>query len=548
MEVFHLSFGQILLMLIYLLGGLGIFMFGMKILGEGLEKTAGSKLKVLLQTVTRNRFLSVICGIVMTILIQSSTATTVMVVGFVNADMLTLTQAIGVIMGANIGTTVTPLLLSLEGLNLGLILAFVSFLLSWLPDNRALRTVREFSPIVMGIGLLFIGMSSMSSAMEPLREWEGFSIAIQSISNPLLGVLLGIILCIALNSSAACVGLLQVLAAEGLIPLRTAMFVLFGTNIGTCLTSVIAGSGTGTTARRTSIVHLLFNSIGTILFVTVACLVPFDQWIISLAGPDNLKLQIALTHIIFNISTTLVLLPCAGLLEKLACLLIKDKSAENSEMRLRYFDPRLTKTPPFAVAQLMRETERMGEMAIQNFHDAFSCFDVWDEELAAKVTEREDVLDYLNHEIGRCLTDVKGLDLNESDGKLVGALFHAINDMERVGDHAENILESGQMKHDEEVKFSAKVMAELNDMRDRVSSQLDNAMQLFHDPVKSAALLPGVEAGEEEIDQLTEALRAHHVERLKNKKCSAKNGMLYLDMLTNLERIGDHAENIATVR
>ena len=258
--------------------------------------------------------------------------------------------------------------------------------------------------------------------------------------------------------------------------------------------------------------------------------------------------EIALTHIIFNLSTTLVLLPCAGLLEKLAIALIKDKSSENSEMRLRYFDPRLTKTPPFAVAQLMRETERMGEMAIQNFHDAFACFDIWDDELAAKVTEREDVLDFLNREIGRCLTEVKGLDLNESDGKLVGSLFHAINDMERVGDHALNILESGQMKHDEEVKFSGKVMAELNDMRSRVSSQLEGAMDIFRDPARSAALLPGIEAGEEEIDQLTEALRAHHVERLKNKKCSAKNGMLYLDMLTNLERIGDHAENIATVR
>ena len=543
-----ISVGEILLMLVYLLGGLGIFMFGMKILGEGLEKTAGNKLKGLLQSVTKNRVLSVICGIIMTILIQSSTATTVMVVGFVNADMLSLTQAIGVIMGANIGTTVTPLLLSLEGLELGLILTCIGFILTWLPDKHELTVIKEFSPIVMGIGLLFIGMKSMSSAMAPLQQWSGFSDAIQSISNPFLGVLLGAILCIALNSSAACVGLLQALASQGLIPLQTAMFILFGTNIGTCLTSVIAGSGTNTTARRTSIVHLLFNSIGTIIFVTVCCLVPFDQWVIQMAGADNLKLQIALTHIIFNLTTTLILLPAAGLLEKLAILLIKDKGAENSDMRLRYFDTRLTKTPPIAVAQLQREVERMGEMAVLNFNSAFACFEQWDDKLAEEINQREDVLDFLNREIGKWLTAVKGMDLGESDSRLVGALFHVINDFERVGDHSVNILEAGQMKQDEAVKFTPKVMAELTDMRDRVGSQLDVALEIFHNPKKASESLPGVESAEEEIDNLTEALRTHHVERLKNKKCSAKNGMIYLDMLTNLERIGDHAENIATAR
>ena len=245
-----MSVGSFVLMLVYLLGGLGLFLFGMKVLGEGLEKTAGHKLKGLLQSMTRNLPLSVLCGILITILLQSSTATTVMVVGFVNADMLSLSQAIGVIMGANIGTTVTPLLLSLEGIEFGMIFSFAGLMLSWLPKQPRFKVAHEFSPIVMGVGLLFLGMKSMSDATEPLRKWDGFSIAIQSLSHPLMGVLIGAIMCIVLNSSAACVGLLQVLAGEGLIPLSTAIFVLFGTNIGTCLTSLIAGSGTGTGPRK----------------------------------------------------------------------------------------------------------------------------------------------------------------------------------------------------------------------------------------------------------------------------------------------------------
>lgn len=541
----NMSVGQVILMLVYLLGGLGLFMFGMKVLGEGLEKTAGSKLKGLLQAMTRNMPLSVLCGIVITILLQSSTATTVMVVGFVNANMLTLTQAIGVIMGANIGTTVTPLLLSLEGIEFGMIFAFVGLILSWLPANPHFRTAREFSPIVMGIGLLFLGMKGMSSAMEPLREWDGFSIAIQSISHPLLGVLVGAIMCIVLNSSAACVGLLQVLAGEGMIPLSTAIFVLFGTNIGTCLTSLIAGAGTSTAARRTSIVHLLFNTIGTILFTIIASVFPFASWIEAL-GAGNLKLQIALVHIIFNLTTTLVLIPGAGLLEKLAILLIPEKKEEGAEMRLRFFDPRLLKTPPIAVAQLKKETDRMGEIALGNYNNAFACFETWNGDAARAVQQTEDVIDFLNKEIAERLTEVNGLDLSEEDSRLVGHLFHVINDLERVGDHAENILDAAEIKEREGVKFAPKVLGELQDMHRRVGSQLEVALRLFGSQRPDPETLRRVEAEEESIDLLTETLRDHHVERLKNKKCSPKNGMIYLDMLTNLERIADHAENIAT--
>ena len=545
-----MTLGSVILMLVYLLGALGIFMFGMKVLGEGLEKTAGNKLKILLQAMTRNRFLSMLCGILITVLVQSSTATTVMVVGFVNADMLSLIQAIGVIMGANIGTTVTPLLLSLEGVNFGMLFAFFGLVLSSFPKKKKqFRIVREFGPIVMGIGLLFIGMKGMSDAMVPMREWDGFKTAIQSISNPILGVLIGAVICIVLNSSAASVGLLQALAGQGLIPLSTAIYILFGQNIGTCLTSLIAGSGTSTAARRTSIVHLLFNTIGTVLFVTAASLVPFADWIrMAIPGddPGTLKLQIALVHIVFNIVTTLVLFPAARLLEKLACFLRPEKATENSEMRLRYFDGRLLNTPPIAVAQIKREVERMGDMALKNYNAAFSCFESWDDITADEVNATEDVLDYLNREIADKLSDINGLDLSDEDSHLVGRLFHVINDLERVGDHAENILDAARLKQDGDVKFTPKVLGELQDMYGKVNSQLEKALDLFHDQKADPEVLSDVEEAEAEIDTLTETLRNHHVDRLKNKKCSARNGMIYLDMLTNLERIGDHAENIAT--
>lgn len=540
-----MSAADIILMLISLFGGLGIFMFGMRTLQSGLEKTAGDKLKTLLQSVTKNRFLSLLCGIAITILIQSSTATTVMVVGFVNANMLSLTQAIGVIMGANIGTTVTPLILSLEGIEFGMIFAFIGLLLSSLPKRRELMVIREFGPIIMGIALLFVGMKAMSTAMAPMQQWDGFKQAMQNISSPIIGVLLGAVICIVLNSSAASVGLLQAMAGQGLIPLSTAIFILFGQNIGTCLTSLIAGAGTSTAARRASIVHLLFNVIGTALFVTFACICPFADWI-QAAAPDNLKLQIALVHIIFNIATTLVLFPCAKLLEKLACLLVRDKDSEKEEMRLKYFDRRLLNTPPIAVAQLHREVQRMGGLAVDNYRRSFACFEIWDEQDAEKVSKIEDVLDFLYREIGNCLTAVKGLDLSEKDGRLVTSLFHVTNDLERIGDHSMNIMESGQKRHQEDIQFQPEVLGDLKKMNVMVDAQLTKALDLFVRQNSSAEALEAVEASENEIDNITENLRLLHLDRLKNKKCSPRNGFIFLDMITNLERIGDHAENIAT--
>lgn len=527
-----------------LMGGLGMFLFGMKIMGDGLEKAAGNRLKKLLGIVTHNRVLAMLAGLVITAVIQSSSATTVMVVGFVNAALINLTQAVGVIMGANIGTTVTSLLLSVK-IDFAAVFACIGLILTMLP--KKLNTARQFGDICLGLGILFVGMNTMSTAMKPLQDWDVFTNAITGVTNPVVGVLVGALITAVLQSSSASVGILQALAGEGLIPLKGSMFILFGQNIGTCITALIACSGTNTNAKRAAVVHLLFNVIGAVLFTVLTVLLPLDQWIISLA-PDNLRLQIAFIHIIFNITTTALMLPLAKLLEKIACLVVREKNpgAMAEPMRLKYFDERLLNTPPIAAAQLFREVQRMGEIALNNFTGAMSCFESWDEGRAEEINRNEEVLDYLNKEITSCLVEVRGLDLNEKDAHMVGSLFHVVNDWERVGDHAINVLDAARSRQEQEIKFSAKAVAELENLSAMVMDQLTTATELFNAQSDDAETIQAVEAKEQEIDDLTEALRIHHVERVKNKKCSAKNGMLYLDILTNLERIGDHAENIAT--
>ena len=527
--------------LVALLGGLGVFLFGMHLMGEELEKVAGSRLKKVLEMVTHNRFLAMLAGVAITAVVQSSTATTVMVVGFVNANLLSLTQAVGVIMGANVGTTVTSLLLSIK-IDFGAIFCCAGLVLS--VAEKRFKKVNGLSSIAIGVGLLFMGMNAMSTAMAPLRDWEGFRNIILSIENPVLAVLIGAVITAVLHSSAASVGILQALAGEGLIPLSTAIFILFGQNIGTCLTAMVSSAGTGTAARRTAVVHLMFNVIGTVIFTLIACFLPFATWVEAMS-PGNLRLQIALIHIIFNIGTTAILLPAAPLLERAACLVIPDGADTAEEMRMKYFDQRLLNTPPIAVQQLLREVMRMGDIARGNLTAAMSCFDEYNEELSTTVSTNEDVLDYLNREITSKLIEVNGLDLNKKDTSLVGSLFHVVIDLERVGDHAMNILEAAQTRQQDDIRFSAKAQSELDALSAKVSEQLERALNVFQTQQADSETMALIERTEDEIDTETEQLRAHHIDRVKSRKCSARNGAIYLDMLTNLERIGDHAENIA---
>ena len=548
MDTFTLS--QLPGVLLQLLAGLGLFLFGMNTMSEGLEKVAGKQLKNLLGTVTSNRFLQVMLGFVITVLMQSSSATTVMLVGFVNAGVMALSQAVGCIMGANIGTTLTVVMMSFK-LDFDFIFCFVGcimiFMNMFAPSK--FKSMKSIAPIIFGLGALFIGMSFMSDAMKPLRTWEGFTNALAAVKNPIVGVLIGAVITAVIQSSAASIAILLPLAELGLLDYRICMFILFGQNIGTCVTAVLACLGTSATSKRVACVHLLFNIIGTAIFVIVALILPVDQWIMALANriaPDNISMAIAITHIVFNSVTTVILLPFCKQLEKLACMIIRGSEGEGETMKLLHFDQRMLRTPAVAAEMLFNEVQRMGGIARSNFVKSMECFHEWDDEKAEEVIRNEEVLDFLNKEITTYLVEVKGLDLDERDTRLVGSLFHVVNDMERVGDHAQNILEAAQLRQQEDIKFSPKAVTELETLSGMVADQLEKALNFFRDQLfgeKNKELVEGVE---QQIDDMTEALRQHHVDRLKQHKCSAKNGMIYLDILTNLERIGDHAENIAT--
>ena len=541
-----MNIGTLATCLLELLAGLGLFLYGMETMSEGLERVAGKQLKSLLGAVTKNRVTQVILGFIITVLMQSSSATTVMLVGFVNAGIMQLSQAVGIIMGANIGTTVTVLMMSVK-LDFDIIFCFIGcvvlFLMMFAP--KKFKGLSGFVPVIFGVGALFLGMGLMSAAMEPLREWQGFKDALAAVKNPIVAVLIGAGITAVIQSSAASIAILMPLAAMGFIDFRMCMFILFGQNIGTCVTAVLACIGTTATSKRVSCVHLLFNIIGTVIFIILAMILPIHTWIQNLV-PGNIEMQIAVTHIIFNSVTTVMLLPFCNVLEQLACIIIRDDGATGEVMKLEHFDQRMLNAPAVAAEQLFNETKRMGNIARANFVRAIECFDQWDDDKAAEVARNEEVLDFLNHEITTYLVEVKGLDLNAQDTLLVGSLFHVINDMERVGDHSQNILEAAQLRHKEEIKFSDKAVRELDDLSMMVTNQLDRAMEIFSQQDNRGIALKQVEDTEQEIDDITEALREHHVDRLKQHKCSAKNGMIYLDILTNLERIGDHAENIAS--
>lgn len=524
-----------------LLGGLGLFLFGIKTMGDGLEQAAGSKMKRLLEALTRNKFTAVLVGLLVTAVIQSSSATTVMVVGFVNAGLLSLSKAIGVIMGANIGTTVTSLMLSVK-LNFGILFTAVGAICQ-LAGNRS--SFKLLGQTMMGLGILFVGMDAMTAAMEPLRDWQGFRDMMELAKNPLVGVLVGAGVTALLQSSSASVGILQALAATGAISLQASLFILFGQNIGTCVTALLASVGANRTAKRAAVVHLLFNVIGAALFIVLALVLPLASWIETLAGA-NLRLQIAFAHIIFNVVTTLLLLPISGLLEKLAYLVVRGEDKQQEPMRLEYFDARLFSTPPVAVQQLFREVQRMADIVAVNYRFAMQYYFAPKDLAVDEFDNREQVIDYLNAEITQNLIELKGLNLRADDIRLVGSLFHVVNDLERIGDHSMNIVEIGSARKKEKLRFSGKAEREIEELSGIVTSMLDKSIHIVKRQITDVEIIGEVIELESQVDKLCESLADHHVDRVKNKKCTPRNGMLYLDMLNNLERIADHADNLAS--
>lgn len=525
-------------------GGLGLFLFGIRTMGDGLENAAGAKLKRMLEVLTGNRFLAVLVGFVVTAIIQSSTATTVMVVGFVNAGMMSLAQAVGVIMGANIGTTVTSLLIALNFSSVAAASVLVGVILM-LASKKTV--VKNLGAIFTGFGLLFLGIDMMSDSMAPLRDSAGFMNFIVTVSEsplrPPFGIILGIVMTAVLQSSSASVGVLQTLAMQGLVPLKFSVFVLFGQNIGTCLTALFSTVGAKKNSKRAAVIHLLFNLIGTGIFILIALLTPYVEWIEKLS-PDPMA-QIAISHIVFNIVSTVVMFPFAKALVKLSCLLVPGKDDSESEMHCKFIDDRLLNTPPFAVMQVSKEVARMAKLARDNFEtSAHALINRSDKDLD-KVMENEEIINYLNHHITSYLVKLNALDITDSDSDYIARVFHAINDIERVGDHAINLAEAAQHNIGEGLKFSDPAREELNQLCGSVVTLLERSMAAFDNQSLSDNEAKELSDLEEHIDDLTLECQDSHIFRLNRKECNTEAGMLYLNTITDFERVGDHAINIA---
>ena len=527
-------------MIIMLAGGLGLFIYGMKLMGDGLEQAAGSRLKRLLEILTENRLMGLLVGAIVTAIVQSSSATTVMVVGFVNAGIMTLGQAVGVIMGANIGTTMTAFLISLNLTDVAPIIVFIGVGLIFFSKRKFVKSIGE---ILVGFGILFIGMGFMSNAMKPLRTNEGFQRILVSMSHPVLGVLAGTIMTVVLQSSSASVGILQALAAQGLIGLDSSLPILFGMNIGTCITAILASIGTSVNAKRTAFMHLSIKVIGTSIFMLAIALgVPFVDFILRIS-PSNPMSQIANAHIAFNVITAVILLPFGNSIVSLSEKVLHGKNGEPDERGLIYLDKRILETPPIAIAQILKEVNRMADMAVRNVKLAMDAIFQKDQAIIDEIYRKEEIINFLNQEITHYLVMCNGLGLPDSDLHVISGLYHVVNDIERIGDHAENLTEYAEYSIENILTFSDIAIKDLNEMYQKVMEMLDDTVHALKERDHELAEL--VMKEEEVIDTLKDRLRKSHIERLNAQLCSANAGVIFLDIVTNFERIADHATNVA---
>ena len=528
--------------IILALGGLGLFLYGMKLLGDGLELAAGAKLRKILEKITSNRWLGALVGVVVTAIIQSSTAVSVMVVGFVNAGLMTLSQAMGVLMGATIGTTATSLILSF---NISQYAPIFIFLGAFMVVLSKKNNTKYAGQIIAGFGILFFGMTTMSSNLKPLAESDVFKQLITSISNPFLGILFGVAFAALIQSSSAGVGILQALGAAGALALGDSVYMIYGIHIGACFTAIISSIGATKDAKRTSLSYVLFTVFGTAIFTLITMMTPFTSWVHDMF-PNNVSLQISFVHIISTVVATVVLLPCVNLITKISCLIIRGGEDEEKEAcRLKYVDERLLKTPPIAVNQVNKEINRMSVLSNRNFKLAMEALLNKDEKVITKVSENEEVIDYLNHSITSFMVQISGLPLEEHDLIKIGSYYHVVSDIERIGDHAENICEIANRIIENNEEFSEKAIEEIKDLSNLVESVITDAFDLFFERSDDPLLLEKISNNEQAIDDKTEQYKDNHILRLSKGECNAEIGTLFMELLTNLERIADHSTNIA---
>lgn len=534
-------------LLFQFVGGLGMFLYGMNIMADGLQKSAGDRMKQLLGYLTNNRFVAILVGTLVTAIIQSSSATTVMVVGFVNAGLLTLGQAVGVIMGANIGTTVTSWLVSMSDWGDALKPEFFAPLLVGIGAGILMfcksRKKKDFGEILVGFGLLFIGLSFMSGSIEPYSDAPIFSQAFAILGkNPILGIIAGCVVTGIIQSSSASVGILQVLAANGVVNWSSAIFITLGQNIGTCVTAMLSSAGAHKTAKRAAVIHLLFNTIGAVVFGIIMFII-FQIWS-GFASSSISSTQISIFHTIFNISNTLILFPFANGLVKLSGLIIKDDSEEVVKEKgvVTHLDDRILESPSFALETVEKEVVSMGHLVQETANMSIEAVKNGNQELIHKVLENEKTINQLEKSLTEYLVKVNNTSLSDKQHLVVKNLLYTISDLERIGDHAENIVELAQTMVNDQIHFSASALEELQIISTKVKNAIKCSIEAREYGDMSKVRL--VFDYEDSVDALEEEMREAHIRRLSSNQCKAESGVVFLDIISNLERMADHTVNI----
>ena len=539
-----------------MIGGLALFLFGMHVMGESLTKASGGRLEKILEKLTSNKLLAVVLGAGVTAIIQSSSATTVMVVGFVNSGIMKLSQAVGVIMGANVGTTITAWLLSLVGLEGDSLIVQLFKPESFTPILALFGVIllmfskkeknHDIGSILLGFAVLMFGMSTMSEAVEPLADVPEFTAILTTFTNPVLGVLAGTALTAIIQSSSASVGILQALSVTGVIDYRMALPIIMGQNIGTCITAMISSIGTTKNARRAALIHLYFNIIGSTVFLVLFYMANAFMKFAFLDEPAN-ALGIAVIHSIYNIFATCILLPFSDGLVKLSCLTIRDSAEEAklnaAEADFQVLDARFLDTPPIATAQCKNVAVKMAEICKKALFQAMDLLKKYDEDKLQEVCRMESLVDRYEDELGNYLVKLSSRSLTEKDSLTISMLLHCIGDFERISDHAVNIAQSAKEMYEKELKFSKKAEEEIIIFSALIQEIVSTSVQVFE--TEDVKLAKEVEPMEEVVDGLNDEIKKRHIRRLRKGKCTIELGFSLSDITTNYERIADHCSNIA---
>ena len=529
--------------LLGLAGGLGLFLFGMNLMSEGIEKAAGAKLRNILELFTKNKFMGMIVGILFTGIIQSSSACTVMVVSFVNSGLMNLYQAAGVIFGANIGTTVTSQLVSFNLSKIAPLFVLIGVVMVSFIKNE---TAKKIGDIILGFGVLFMGLSTMSSSMSSLKESQEVVNALAGLDNPFLAVLLGTVVTSVIQSSSVTVSIILLMANQGLLELNIVLYIILGCNIGACASAMIASLSGKKDAKRAALIHLLFNIIGTVILFVILQVAsgPVISMIQSFSA-DNGRF-VANAHTLIKIFQVIVLFPFSSLIVKMTYLLIpgEDKKVGYREVNtLKYIGDKVVFNPATAVVEVIKEIERMGELASENLNRAMNGLITLDEEDINEVYEVEKNINFLNHAITNYLVKINQTNLPIEDLKSIGALFHVVNDIERIGDHAVNVADNARTRKVKELSFSKEAQFEMGKMMDKVNTIIRYSIDMFAEGKYEH--MTAISVLEDEIDHLERELQQAHIDRLTRGECTPDAGMLYSDIVSGLERVADHAVNIA---